>query len=90
MITITKVEKKEPLFHKLLKKLFDFKKNIFIKDLEFSLGSAVLKGGCFRKCGTIWSPSASAPYNEDNWHSKICAIVFVGVKIISFTAVNKA
>ena len=90
MITITKVVKKEPLFHKVLKNLFHFEKNIFIKDIEFSLRSAIFKGGCFRKCAAVWSPSTPAPYNEDNWHSKICAIVFLGVKIISFTAVNKA
>ena len=42
MITITKVEKKEPLFHKLLKKLFDFKKNIFIKFQQQKITGAVL------------------------------------------------
>ncbi len=80
---------KESLTHRLLKKLFKFNSNIRIKDIEFSIKPAVKEGGVFRKCATIYSPSEPPPYNEDNWYSKICSVVFLGFKVLSFSAVNK-
>ena len=88
MITITKIEKKEPLFHKLLKKLFGFDNSKIVKEVEFKFEKAVNKGKCFRKCLTSYLPSAKPPFDESNWNIKVCAIVIFGIKICHFSVLN--
>ena len=72
----------------LLKKLFGYPKEYEITMVKYKVEKAT-GGGVLRECASIWSPTLPPPYNEENWHSKICALVIFGVKILHFTVIRK-
>lgn len=83
--TLKQLKMNSFIIHNLIKKAYSFKQDIRLKEFEFKLEKAVFKGKVFRTCASIYTTS---PAEKDNWHSKYCAIVILGVKVLSFSAYN--
>lgn len=67
----------------LLRKLFGYPKHYKITKVNFAISKA-MSGKVLRECVTIYGVNQAPPHTEDNWHSKLCAVVFFGKKILDF------